>query len=129
MLPIPFDYAFEFFCIFNLISHFHPFLIRRYTSDLDKTKYKENVLKKLRDHLRRINVILSVSEVSHQAKPIERDMLIDGNVYFSTLNRKALEAIKDLAENSLGELKSSNKNWLYMFTIGLAVAGSFMIFR
>lgn len=96
---------------------------------LDKVKYRETVYKNVLDQLHRIDLVLKVSLHLHQTHPIDYDILADEDVYFSTLNVKALEAIKAEIDEQIGKSKSNSKKYLLISLIGLTLIGSFMIFR
>lgn len=100
-----------------------------YLAQLDKVKYREKVYKNVRDQLHRIDLLLKASIYSHQTDPIDCDILADEDVYFSTLNVKALECIKAEIDEHVGKPKSSSKKYLLISFIGLTLIGSFMIFR
>lgn len=99
----------------------------RYVSEMDKTQYQETVHKKVLDQLKRIDLVLEESQRLHQCDPINFDSLIDGNVYFSTLSRQALEAAKDEVASQSKAFKCCKKiNWIYP-TIGLTLIGSVIL--
>lgn len=96
---------------------------------MNKEQFAETVYVNVRDHLKRIDLVLKTSQYLHRTDPINFDMLMDDNVYFSTLNVKLLDGIKDEIESELGNIKSNNKKcWLFSM-VGLALIGTIIAFR